>query len=54
MRLSGVDAELLTRDQCEYLPFADFDNALPIRGALMQPRAGTVRPTPWPGRPRRR
>ena len=45
MRLSGVDAELLTRDQVrEYLPFADFDNArFPIRGALMQPRGGTVR-----------
>ena len=45
MRLAGVDAELLTRDQVrEYLPFADFDNArFPIRGALMQPRGGTVR-----------
>jgi heterotetrameric sarcosine oxidase beta subunit len=45
MRLSGVDAELLTRDQVrEYLPYADFDNArFPIRGALMQKRAGTVR-----------
>jgi sarcosine oxidase subunit beta len=45
MRLSGVDAELLTREQVrEYLPFADFDNArFPIRGALMQRRAGTVR-----------
>jgi sarcosine oxidase subunit beta len=45
MRLAGVDAELLTRDQVrEYLPFADFDNArFPIRGALMQRRGGTVR-----------
>lgn len=45
MRLSGVDAELLTRDQVrDYLPYADFDNArFPIRGALMQRRAGTVR-----------
>ena len=45
MRLSGVDAELLDRDQVrKFLPFADFDNArFPIRGALMQPRAGTVR-----------
>ena len=45
MRLSGVDAELLTRDQVrEHLPFADFDNArFPIRGALMQRRGGTVR-----------
>jgi sarcosine oxidase subunit beta len=38
MRLSGVDAELLTRDQVrEYLPFADFDNARFLFGALMQP-----------------
>ena len=45
MRLSGVDAELLTRGQVrDYLPYADFDNArFPIRGALMQKRAGTVR-----------
>jgi len=45
MRLSGVDAELLTREQVrDYLPYADFDNArFPIRGALMQARAGTVR-----------
>ena len=45
MRLSGVDAELLTREQVRhYLPYADFDNArFPIRGALMQRRAGTVR-----------
>ena len=45
MRLSGVDAELLTREQVRnYLPYADFDNArFPIRGALMQKRAGTVR-----------
>src|SRR6478735_8017215 len=45
MRLAGVDAELLTRDQVrEFLPLADFDNArFPIRGALRQPRGGTVR-----------
>ena len=45
MRLSGVDAELLTREQVrELLPNADFDHArFPIRGALMQPRGGTVR-----------
>jgi len=45
MRLLGVDAELLSREQVrKFLPFADFDNArFPIRGALMQPRAGTVR-----------
>ena len=36
---------LLTREQVrDYLPYADFDNArFPIRGALMQKRAGTVR-----------
>jgi sarcosine oxidase subunit beta len=35
----------LTRDQLrEFLPLADFDNArFPIRGALRQPRGGTVR-----------
>src|SRR6478752_5394269 len=45
MRLAGVDAELLTRDQVrEFLPLADFDNArFPIRGALRQRRGGTVR-----------
>jgi heterotetrameric sarcosine oxidase beta subunit len=45
MRLSGVDAELLSRDQLrKLLPFADFDNArFPMRGALMQRRGGTVR-----------
>src|SRR4029077_5570724 len=45
MRLAGVDAELLNRDQVrEFLPLADFDNArFPIRGALMQRRGGTVR-----------
>jgi len=45
MRLLGVDAELLSAEQVrEFLPFADFDNArFPIRGALMQPRGGTVR-----------
>ncbi|HKA47904.1 MAG TPA: sarcosine oxidase subunit beta family protein [Methyloceanibacter sp.] len=45
MRLAGVDAELLSRDQVrQYLPLADFDNArFPVRGALMQPRGGTVR-----------
>ncbi len=45
MRLSGADAELLSRDQLrKLLPFADFDNArFPIRGGLMQRRGGTVR-----------
>src|SRR5690242_21011387 len=45
MRLHGVDAELLDRDQVkELVPFVDFDNArFPIRGGLLQPRGGTVR-----------
>jgi len=45
MRLTGVDAELLDREQIRKLiPFADFDNArFPIRGGLLQRRGGTVR-----------
>ena len=45
MRLAGVDAELLSREQVrEMIPFADFDNArFPIRGGLFQPRGGTIR-----------
>jgi heterotetrameric sarcosine oxidase beta subunit len=45
MRLHGVDAELLDREQVRVLvPFVDFDNArFPIRGGLLQPRGGTVR-----------
>jgi methylglutamate dehydrogenase subunit A len=45
MRLHGVDAELLDRDQVRaLLPFADFDNArFPISGGLLQRRGGTVR-----------
>ncbi|MFP6759989.1 MAG: sarcosine oxidase subunit beta family protein [Alphaproteobacteria bacterium] len=45
MRMHGVDAELLTREQLRALvPFLDYDNArFPIMGALMQPRGGTVR-----------
>jgi methylglutamate dehydrogenase subunit A len=45
MRLSGVDAELLSRKALQrLLPFADFDNArFPIKGALVQWRGGTVR-----------
>ncbi|NJB74421.1 sarcosine oxidase subunit beta family protein [Thalassospira tepidiphila] len=45
MRLHGVDAELLNRDQLrEKLPFLDYENArFPIMGGLMQARGGTVR-----------
>ncbi len=45
MRLAGVDAELLSReDLMRMIPFADFDNArFPIKGALIQRRGGTVR-----------
>ena len=45
MHLSGAGAVLLDRDQlAAKCPFLDFDNArFPIRGALWQPRGGTVR-----------
>ena len=45
MRLNGVDAELLDRDQVRALiPFADFESArFPILGGLLQPRGGTAR-----------
>ncbi|MGA7325957.1 MAG: sarcosine oxidase subunit beta family protein [Rhodomicrobium sp.] len=45
MRLHGVDAELLDRDQVrDLLPFFDYDNArFPIQGGLLQRRGGTVR-----------
>ena len=45
MRLHGVDAELLDRDQVRpFLPFADFDNArFPIQGGLLHKRGGTAR-----------
>jgi sarcosine oxidase subunit beta len=45
MRLNGVDAELLTRDQVrEMVPFLDYENGrFPIRGGLLQRRGGTVR-----------
>ena len=45
MRLHGVDAELLDPEQVRtMLPFLDFENArFPIRGGLLQRRAGTVR-----------
>jgi sarcosine oxidase subunit beta len=45
MRLNGVDAELLYREQVrELVPLFDFDNArFPIKGGLLQRRGGTVR-----------
>jgi sarcosine oxidase subunit beta len=45
MRLHGVDAELLDRDEVRaMLPFADFESArFPILGGLLQPRGGTAR-----------
>jgi heterotetrameric sarcosine oxidase beta subunit len=45
MRLHGVDAELLDREQVRaMIPFADFENArFPILGGLLQPRGGTAR-----------
>jgi heterotetrameric sarcosine oxidase beta subunit len=45
MRFGGVDAELLdAEDVAALAPILDFDNArFPIRGGLLQPRAGTAR-----------
>jgi len=46
MRLNGIDAELLSREQVrEIIPMADFSENVrfPIFGGLMQPRAGTAR-----------
>jgi methylglutamate dehydrogenase subunit A len=45
MRLHGVDAELLDREQVRaMLPFLDYENArFPITGGLLQRRGGTVR-----------
>jgi sarcosine oxidase subunit beta len=45
MRLHGVDAELLNRNQVRaLLPYLDFDGArFSIQGALMQRRGGTAR-----------
>ncbi len=45
MRMHGVDAELLTREDVRARhPFLDFDTArFPIMGGLLQKRAGTVR-----------
>jgi len=45
MRLHGIDAELLSRDEIRARhPFLDFDTArFPIMGGLLQKRGGTVR-----------
>jgi methylglutamate dehydrogenase subunit A len=45
MRLSGIDAELLDRDQVRaFCPLIDMDNArFPVMGGLLQRRGGTVR-----------
>jgi len=45
MRLNGVDAELLDREQVRRMvPLLDMDNArFPVKGGLLQPRGGTVR-----------
>lgn len=45
MRLAGVDAELLGREQVRAMvPFFDYDNArFPIQGGLLQRRGGTAR-----------
>jgi sarcosine oxidase subunit beta len=45
MRLHGVDAELLNREQVrEMVPYLDFDSArFPIQGGLLQRRGGTAR-----------
>jgi methylglutamate dehydrogenase subunit A len=45
MRLHGVDAELIDREQVRRLaPYLDFDDArFPIRGGLLQRRGGTAR-----------
>src|SRR3954468_6027249 len=45
MRLHGVDAELLDREQVRAIaPCLDFENArFPIRGGLLQKRGGTAR-----------
>src|SRR3954471_17207364 len=45
MRLHGVDAELLDREQVRRIvPYLDFDDArFPIQGGLLQPRGGTAR-----------
>ena len=45
MRLAGADSELLDREQVRALaPFLDFENSrFPIKGGLLQARAGTAR-----------
>ncbi|MFG1417644.1 sarcosine oxidase subunit beta family protein [Xanthobacter sp. V0B-10] len=45
MRLAGADSELLDAETVRRMcPFLNFDNArFPIKGGLMQPRAGTAR-----------
>jgi sarcosine oxidase subunit beta len=45
MRLHGVDAELLDREQLKHeISYLDYDNArFPVQGALVQRRGGTVR-----------
>lgn len=45
MRLAGVDAELLGREEVRaMLPYLDFDNArFPIQGGLLQRRGGSAR-----------
>jgi len=45
MRLSGIDAELLDREQVRAMcPLVDVDNGrFPVMGALLQRRGGTVR-----------
>ncbi|MDX1780754.1 MAG: FAD-dependent oxidoreductase, partial [Thalassovita sp.] len=45
MMLAGAGARLLDRDELrKMVPFLNFDNArFPIKGGLMQPRAGTAR-----------
>ena len=45
MRLSGIDAELLDREQVRAMcPLIDIDNGrFPVMGALLQRRGGTVR-----------
>lgn len=45
MRFAGADSVLLSREELrEKVPFLNYDNArFPIKGGLMQPRAGTAR-----------
>ncbi|AJE44846.1 sarcosine oxidase subunit beta family protein [Celeribacter indicus] len=45
MHLAGAGGTLLSRDQLrDMVPFLNFDNArFPIKGGLLQPRAGTAR-----------